>query len=155
MKAWHTFRSSFYRKPTTLQMKTADHKIIDSKLIETRRLMMLETSPWCQPIQELSTSWSRPSPWTLKLLSLPSRVGHPVFRALAHCGPLCLARQLKLLFSTSPKTVYAFLFGTNEHRLSFGNIPTLGNHHPTIPRVTVLQPIPARAEGHRAWEVKR
>ena len=117
MKAWHTFRSSFYRKQTTLQMKTADHKIIDSKLVETRRLMMLETSPWCQPIQELSMSWSPPAPWTLKLLSILSRVGHPVFRALVHCGPLCLAKQLKLLFTTSPKT----LFVTSEQKWSFCN----------------------------------
>ena len=98
-------------------MKTAAHKIIDPKLVETRRLMMLETSPWCQPIQELSVSWSHPAPWTLKLLSLPSRVGHPVFRALAHCGPLCLSKQLKLLFTTSPKT----LFATSEQKLSFCN----------------------------------
>ena len=36
--------------------------------------MMLETSPWCQPTQELSTSWSCPFPWTLKNFS-PSPPG--------------------------------------------------------------------------------
>ena len=47
------------------RMKTADHKHTDPRLVETRRLMMLETSPWCQPFRELPTSWPRPAPWTL------------------------------------------------------------------------------------------
>ena len=38
---------------------------------------------------------------TIKLLTTPCRVGHTVFRALAHCGPLCLAKKLKLLFSAA------------------------------------------------------
>ena len=67
-KGWHTFLSCFYRKQTPLQVKTADGKNIDSKLVETRRLMMLETSPWCQPVWELCMSWSHtlqppPSHW--------------------------------------------------------------------------------------------
>ena len=52
-----------------------------------------------------------------ELLTIPYRVGHPVFRALVHCGPLCLAKQLKLLFTTSPKT----LFVTSEQKWSFCN----------------------------------
>ena len=104
---------------------------------------------------------------TIKLLTTPCRVGHTVFRALAHCGPLCLAKKLKLLFSAAavmsvmsncvrphrwqptrllcpwdfpgkstgvgcycllrtlfyfpPNSASMFLFGTGEHRLSFGN----------------------------------
>ena len=41
--------------PST-QMKSANRKNINSRLVETRRLMMVETSPWCQPIQELCKS---------------------------------------------------------------------------------------------------
>ena len=41
----------------------------------------------------------------IKLLTTPSRVDHVVFRALAHCGLLCWAKQLKILFSTSPMTL--------------------------------------------------
>jgi len=68
-------------------MKTAYHKNTDPRLDETRRLMRLETSPWCQPIQELSMSLSCPcSLNTIKLLVTPSKVGHMILRALAHCG---------------------------------------------------------------------
>ena len=35
----------FLQEADPLQMKTADHKNIDLRLIETRRLMMLDTSP--------------------------------------------------------------------------------------------------------------
>ena len=45
--------------------KTADYKNVDTGQIEIRKSMMLETSLWCQPILELSVSWSRPAPWTL------------------------------------------------------------------------------------------
>ena len=58
------FLSCFYRKQTSLQVKTADHKKIDSRLVETRRLMMLETSSWCHPVPELPTSWSCLALWT-------------------------------------------------------------------------------------------
>ena len=44
-------------------------------------------------------------------------------RSLAHHGPLCLAKQHKLLFPVSPKTlVSTFLFSTREQRLNFSNI---------------------------------
>ena len=65
IKVWYTPLSCFYRKPTHVPMKPADHKNIDPQLVEARRWMMLETSSWCQPIQELSMSWSCPVPWTL------------------------------------------------------------------------------------------
>ena len=52
-------------------MKTADHKNLEPRLVETRMKMMLETSVWCQPIWALSMSWSRPAPWTLYNFSLP------------------------------------------------------------------------------------
>ena len=50
VKTWHTFPSCFYRKQTPLHMKTADHKNTDPRPAKTRRVMMLETSLWCQPI---------------------------------------------------------------------------------------------------------
>ena len=65
IKVWYTPLSCFYRKPTHVPMKPADHKNIDPQLVEARRWMMLETSSWCQPIQELSMSWSCPVPRTL------------------------------------------------------------------------------------------
>ena len=40
------------------QMKTADHKRIGPRLVETKRLMMLENLPWCQHTWRLCTSWS-------------------------------------------------------------------------------------------------
>lgn len=49
----HPFLSCFYRK----QMKTVDHKHLDTRQIETRRLEILETSLWCQPIWEMCMSW--------------------------------------------------------------------------------------------------
>ena len=87
-------------------MKTDGHKNTDLRLAETRRLMMPETSPWCQPIRELSTGWSHPAlrtPWNPSLP--PSRVRHTVLKASAHYGPLCLAKKSNLLYSTSPKTL--------------------------------------------------
>ena len=35
----------FLQEAYPLQMKTADHENIDSRLVETGKLMMLETSP--------------------------------------------------------------------------------------------------------------
>ena len=92
-------------------MKTADHKIIDPELVETRRLRMLETSPWCQPIQELSVSWSRPTPWTPLY---PLQGGSPRLQ-----GPLWPPLPGK----TIKATVYYFTQNsvTSEHRLSFCN----------------------------------
>lgn len=53
---------------------------------------------------------------TIKLLTTPSRVGHTVFRALSHCGTLCLAKQSKLLFFTSPKTSSPCFYSAPENR---------------------------------------
>ena len=54
-------------------MKTADHKNTDPRVVETQGLMMLKTSPWCQPIQELCMSWSHtPETASLTLPLTPS-----------------------------------------------------------------------------------
>ena len=47
-------------------------------------------------------------------------MGQTVFKALANCGPLCLAKQLKLLFSTSPKILSPcfYLTPVNRDRVS-------------------------------------
>ena len=57
---------------------------------------------------------------TIKLLTTLSRVDHVVFRALTHCGPLCWAKQLKILFPTSPKTLppYFYLAQVNRGHVS-------------------------------------
>ena len=41
----------------------------------------------------------------IRLLLTPSRVDHTVLRALAHCDPFRLAKQYKLLFSTSSRAL--------------------------------------------------
>ena len=55
--------------------------------------------PHHQPIRKMSMSWSHLH-WTIptKLLTILSRLGHTVLRALAHCGPLCLPKQWSYLF---------------------------------------------------------
>ena len=54
------------------QMKTDDHKHVDLRLVKTQRLVILEMSSWCQPIQEhkLTTQPAAPS-LTLPLKPLP------------------------------------------------------------------------------------
>lgn len=91
----------FVQEADTNQMKTADHKHTDSTLFETRRLMMLETSPWCQPIWQLCTSWS----CTLQLRPplfwwLPWKPSHSRFgvwaahsTSLASCNKCCTFLQ--------------------------------------------------------------
>ena len=50
--------------------------------------------PHHRPIRRMPMSLSRPLwPITIKLLTIPSRSGHKVLRALARCGPFCLAKQ--------------------------------------------------------------
>ena len=65
-------------------MKTADHKNTDPRLVETRRLIILETSSWLQQIQ-----WADHTLLLncIKFLTALSRVGHMVFRTLAHSLP--------------------------------------------------------------------
>ena len=46
----------FSQEADSLQVKTADHKNVDPKLVKIRKLMMLETLPCDQSIQELSMS---------------------------------------------------------------------------------------------------
>ena len=83
-------------------MKTADHKDIDSRLIETRRLMSLETSPFCQP-QTYHTLLLD----TIKLFTTSSG-GHTVLRALAYCGPLSGTAVKIILFLLHPKLFPCF-----------------------------------------------
>ena len=49
IKAWHTFLIVFYRKQTPLDENcyVIENNNIDPRLVEIRRLMMLETAPWC------------------------------------------------------------------------------------------------------------
>ena len=80
-------------------MRTRDSKHADPRLIESRWLIMLETLPWCQPVQGLH---EQVLPWSLnimKLLTNCSRQSHTVLRALVLCGSLFLVKQL---FATSP-----------------------------------------------------
>ena len=64
------------------------------------KLHLDATSPRTVPMLIMPCSLN-----TINLLTTPSMVGHTVFGVLAHRGPLCLTKQLKLLFSTSPKTL--------------------------------------------------
>ena len=50
----------FLKEADPHQMKIADCKHVGPRSVETRRLMILETSPWCQPIGELSTTDQAP-----------------------------------------------------------------------------------------------
>ena len=81
---------------------------------------MLETSPWCQPIQEWPMSWSCPAPWALTAPHY--RVAHTTLRALAHCGPFCFSKAT--LFYFTQNSVSVFLFGTREQGPSFSNTRT-------------------------------
>ena len=51
---------------------------------------------------------------TIKLLTVPYRVGHTVLRALAHCGPLCLTNHEKLLFSMLPQLLSPCFYSGNR-----------------------------------------
>ena len=48
----------FLQEADPQQIKSADRMQVKTRPVETRLLMMLASSPWCQSIQELSTSWS-------------------------------------------------------------------------------------------------
>ena len=62
--------------------------------------------PHHQPIRRMSISWSRPlCTITIKFLTTPSRLGHTVLRASAHCVPLCLAKQSNSSFLLYPNSV--------------------------------------------------
>ena len=113
----------FLQEADPLQMKAADHKNMDPRLVETRRLMTLQASPWCQPIQELSTSWSRPTLWTLQNSSPPSPVlKGTILRVLGHLWPPLPGEAIKsTLSSFTRNSVPKSLIGTSDQRLSFGN----------------------------------
>ena len=95
-------------------MQTADHKDIDSRLIETRRLTTLETSPFCQPQTSHPAPLHNKTPhyllWGSHSLEGISLLWTPVWYSSKNYS-----------FSTSPKTVSMFLFGTNKQRPNFSN----------------------------------
>lgn len=65
----------FLQEANSIQVKTADHKNINRRAVETRRLTLCGTLPWCQPIQELCMKWSyllQPPPLTMLLEPLES-----------------------------------------------------------------------------------
>ena len=75
------------------------------------------TSP---PVRRLSMSWSCPL-WaiTIKRLTTSSKKGHPVLRALAHCGLLCLAKQYTFFFSILSKNLSSRFNSVAVYRLNF------------------------------------
>ena len=83
-------------------MKTVDKKSTDPRPVETRKLMMLETLPWYQPIQEWYMSGSctlKPAPSHCLQNSFPeSHQGVWVFWAWDICSP-CLAAYSKCYLS--------------------------------------------------------
>ena len=84
-------------------MKTADKKSTGPRPVETRKLMMLETSPWYQPIQEWYMSGSctlKPTPSHCLKNSFPeSHQGVWVFWARDTCSP-CLVPYSKCYLSS-------------------------------------------------------
>ena len=73
--------------------------------------------PHCQPIRRMSMSWSRPL-WTIiiKLLTVFHKLGHVVFRASAHCGPLSLANTKTTLFYFTQNSDSKIWLGTRVQR---------------------------------------
>ena len=84
-----------------MKLPICSHKHVEPRAAGTRRLMMLTptylTTDQSQSIGRMPTSWSL---WTIsiKLLSAPSRLEHTIRRALAHRGPLCLDKAIKIFF---------------------------------------------------------
>ena len=94
-------------------MRTRDSKHADPRLIESRWLIILETSPRCQPMQGLH---EQVLPWslnTMKLFTNCSRQSHTVFRALVLCDSLFLVKQL---FATSPNILSLCFYLAPENR---------------------------------------
>ena len=106
-KTSRTWGSMLKPPPRWRKLTVCSHKHAEPRAAATRRLMMLTptylTTHQSQPIGRMPTSWS-PSLWTIsiKLLTAPSRLEHTVMRALAHCGPFCLDKAIKIFFSTLP-----------------------------------------------------
>ena len=125
IKAWHTFLSYFYRK-----MKTADHKNTDPRLVETKRLMMLEL--------HLDASQSKNCPQADHTLlfehhetphSLPPECVTQFWRHQPTMAPFAWQRSQTYSILLHPK-LSLFLFSTGEQRPSFGsNIVGLKNNH--------------------------
>lgn len=94
IKAWHALLIVLTesKPPLDENCYVIENNNIDPRLVEVKRLMMFETAPWCQPIQELCRSWPRLLLVHCRLLTTCSRVGHTALKALARCGPICLAK---------------------------------------------------------------
>ena len=73
--------------------------------------------PQYQPIRRMSMNWSRPL-WTIiiKLLTVFHKLGHVVFRASAHCGPLSLANTKTTLFYFTQNSDSKIWLGTRVQR---------------------------------------
>ena len=103
-------------------MKTADHKNMDPRLAETRRLMMLETY--------LDANQSKNWPWVDHIL-LPEHYKTPYYplqggphglQSISPLWPPLPGKEIEAtLFYFPPNSVSMFLLGTGEHRLSFSN----------------------------------
>ena len=80
------------------------------RLVETRSLMMLENSPWCQPIQEC--------PGADQALLLENHMnphytlqgGTHSFEGISLLWPALSSRAIELFFSTSPKTLSSHFY---------------------------------------------
>ena len=72
---------------------------------------MPKTSPWCQPVTELSWGCSHPAPWTLYNCVLSLTVGHTVLRASAPCSPFAWQSLKSYSFYFTQNSVSVFLFG--------------------------------------------
>ena len=98
-------------------MKTANHKNIEPRLVESRRLIIFSK---LHLDANQSKNCPRADPTLLLEHDKTPHWGHAVFKALAHCGPLCLAKRLKLLFSTSPEILSLCFYLTlvNRDRVS-------------------------------------
>ena len=66
------------------------------------------------------TSWTSPK-------------GCTVFKALACCGLLCLAKQSKLSFSSSPKTLSPHFYSAVVNRDNGVSATPVKTHHPIFP----------------------
>ena len=83
--------------------------------------MICETSPWCQPIQELYMSWSSPAP-SNSLLHLPDWVTWLMWlmsQGISPLWPPFPGKEIKAtLLTTSPKAVSPCFYSTLVNRVS-------------------------------------
>ena len=102
---------------------------------------------------------------TVKPLTNPARVGHPVLKALACCVSLCLAKKSSSSFLLHPKL---WLHMSIQHRWKRGcisaTLPSLPLFPPTTPplilifllsviHISLLFPVPPLALSVLLWEI--